>query len=796
MARILVLVRGENMYILTLIKANLRHKKANFISIMVLMFIISILITAAMGISKETSSHIDEAFDNADIGDLMLWYVPGALTDDDIKKITDLDEIEKVDKVNAVYTNEKDDVLVSGKKAGQVFDFQVYDKDSHPFHVYNDQLSGFLTKDTQLKQGEIYIPVCFTSKYSSKIGDKVEIKTDCYQKTYTVKGFLEEPTMGNPVINGYKNVFLSKEDFDELYEKTKEKDADLSVTEIVQVYCKEDTSLSDNELNILLNDTARMIEHANTTVSRLQFKNYSSIIINIFIAVLCIFAGILFLVVLIIMGYNISTSIEMDYVNLGILKSQGFFGSNLRKVYIIQYTCAQVIVGAIGCLLGGIVAKVLASILVRITGLLLVDTSAMGISALIILGMCVISGIVVFFKTIKISKVSPMIAILERQEISLKANKFRMKMQKSGLVFRMAVRQMTSNMKQYLSSIIIVALLLCFMLIVNTILTCFDKDNILNEFYGFTFDLEVEYKDMDMKEEIEDVIKEYSDISLGSMFYSGSFTVDNTSVLCNVVDNADRFVNIFKGKAPAKEDEVVITEVFGETYNVALGDTLKVSYHNSTKDYKIVGYYQSVNKAGMQFSMLESGAKRLDPEFKMTMCDYTLKNPDKAEKIAEVLKDKYSEKVSVETLGDVLDSVKTISDMSVLIVIIVDIVSVLFVLIVAYMICNKVFTREKKDFGIYKAFGFTSIQLRVQFALRFLVISLLGTVIGVVISLLCNKNVLSMVLKIMGITNFNAKYTLFGVLGPVLLLCFGFTAGAFITSRRMKKIDTRMLIVE
>lgn len=43
------------------------------------------------------------------------------------------------------------------------------------------------------------------------------------------------------------------------------------------------------------------------------------------------------------MGHNISTSIEMDYTNLGTLKSHSFSSCNLKKFYIYQYMTAEVI---------------------------------------------------------------------------------------------------------------------------------------------------------------------------------------------------------------------------------------------------------------------------------------------------------------------------------------------------------------------------------------------------------------------------------------------------------------------
>ncbi len=44
------------------------------------------------------------------------------------------------------------------------------------------------------------------------------------------------------------------------------------------------------------------------------------------------FIGILFVIVLIVIGHNISAGIEMDYVDLGILKSQGFVSARIRLV--------------------------------------------------------------------------------------------------------------------------------------------------------------------------------------------------------------------------------------------------------------------------------------------------------------------------------------------------------------------------------------------------------------------------------------------------------------------------------
>ncbi|QSX05725.1 ABC transporter permease [Sedimentibacter sp. zth1] len=187
---------------------------------------------------------------------------------------------------------------------------------------------------------------------------------------------------------------------------------------------------------------------------------------------------------------------------------------------------------------------------------------------------------------------------------------------------------------------------------------------------------------------------------------------------------------------------------------------------------------------------------RLNSEFEVTMYDYTVSNSDEVELIAEEISEEYGEKIKVTTLGDIMKSVKTISDLSGVIVLIVYIISIIFVLVVAYMVCSKVFFRERKDFGIYKAFGFTSTNLRMQFVLRFLIVAVIGSTIGTILSVIFSKKVIGLVLKMMGITNFNANYSVMGIVGPILLLSLGFGLSSLIISRKIKKVNTRMLIVE
>lgn len=759
------------------------------------MIIISAVFLLVLSISKNSSNHIEDTFNTADIGDLMLWYKHGTLTSDEIGKIKNLNEIDKMDITTAVYTQEKNNVYINGQQAGLYFQFQVYNQNKHKYNVFNKSLTGYKSNAADLKEGEIYLPISLASKYHCKAGDNVEIKTTVLSLTLTIKGFVEEPTMGNPLIGGYKNVFISQADYDSIYKFANSNE--FLATDIVQVYCSDNANLSGNELSVLLNNTANIVEKANTTVSLDEFKSYSRIITNIFMGVLMVFGALLFAVVLIVMGHSITTSIEMDYKNLGILKSQGYSGMNLKAVYILQYFGTILVGCVIGIVLGTLGVEMLNRVFVQITGLLIGGSVAALESAIALLAICLIIVVFIFIKTSRIGRIRPLDAIIETREVRKIRARVRFTIDKSLLSFKMAFRQITTNMKQYISSFTIVVLLVFFIMSIEMILTCFEAGNILEQFYGFTFDIEVNYKNnIDNREEVEKIIKGDSPITSTSEFYSASYTVNGSSVLGNAVDSSERFTNIYKGSAPSNETEVAITEVFAKAYDVKIGDNLDVTLNGNTKSYVITGYYQSVSKAGMQFSMLTSGLKRLDPSIEITTYDYKLADNGKASEIATKLKDQFGNEIEVTTLTDVLGTVNTITSLSKVIVIFVYSISVIFIIVAANMICGKIFLMELRDYGIYKSLGFSSQNLRAQFSIRFGILAVLGSGIGVLLSTMLNKQLIGAILRTLGITNFNANYTVFSIIGPILIMSITMSLSSYILSRKIKNVSTKMLISE
>ena len=119
-----------------------------------------------------------------------------------------------------------------------------------------------------------------------------------------------------------------------------------------------------------------------------------------------------------------------------------------------------------------------------------------------------------------------------------------------------------------------------------------------------------------------------------------------------------------------------------------------------------------------------------------------------------------------------------------------------FALIVVIMFCHRMFLQEKTDIGILKAMGLTSIQLRLSFGLRFLLLAVSGAVPGVICSVLLSGKLLTAILKPMGITHLIISLRPATVLFPIGLICVSFFLFAFLVSRGIKKLSATVLIAE
>ena len=667
--------------------------------------------------------------------------------------------------------------------------------------LFNDDLDSFVSEIPPLQAGEIYLPLGLRSKISCEVGDVVSMALFTGESVeFTVKGFVQEPSQGSLTI-GYKQIFLSHEDYVRIYESYDIPELEeLTVyVDVLIIHQAKDSALSAAKFQRQLNLETKIIDLSTGSLNKDQSIRYSTLMPDIVIDIVQAFSLLLFVVVLIVISHSIGTEIEIDYVTLGILKAQGFTERKLRILFLLQYLLAQ----TIGILLGGLAAipigKVIGHSCTMITGVLPEKGLSIGKALLFIIGILLVSIVLIFMKTGKVAKISPVRAISGGKEEIFFDSRLNLPIQKKLLSASLSLRQITSAAKNYGGTVCIAAILAFAMITVTLIGNLLSSHNALRTMGIVVPDIEVYYTERDTEvswEKIDEIVESYSKIEEKNFRGSSYASVNGENLYLQVLAYPEYISGILKGRAPLYDNEIVITEMAAEMLEIGMGDEVTVAKGDREAQYIVSGIFQSANDSGMTFAMGGSGAEKI-ADVTWYFRYYVLADKSAADAIAEEIKKQYGDMLEINVIKNASDMglEEFESVVSVLKAVIYSF-SILFALVVVAMVCNKAFIRERRDIGIYKAIGFTANHLRIGFALRFLWIGMLGAGLGALLSILLSDKLLSIVLSLIGLSKVILYYTWASVLAPAAAICISFALFAYLASRKIKWVATSELIVE
>ena len=785
---------GIKMEILTLLKANIRHKKGSFISIVLLLIIISMSLTAILSVRENCIRSIENAHNQVNSGDLEIWIISSKLTDELLNSVENNPMVKSTLKYQSVLSEKAE---VNGNTGGNGwYLLKLQDK----YKLFNSELSAYEDETPALKRGEIYITQGIMSNLGCNVGDIIKLFVLDEEYEFKIKGIVVEPMVGAFTI-GWKRLFISDEDFDKLYADAKKNETEERTADqvILQIYKADDCKLSDAQFKRQLNLDTGIVDNSIGSLTRDLSIYYTNLFPKIVLSILMVFIGLLLAIVLIVMGHSISTGIEMDYVNLGVLKSQGFTKGKIRTVLVLQYLLAELTGAVAGMILAVPLIKFLGNVFQPITAIPAERNILFIKSMLIIIAILVISGLFIFIITRKVGRISPVRAISGGNSEIYFDSRIKLPIFRKGLSASLALRQFTSSKKRYVGTIVIVSILVFFMMTITVLGNVINSKSAVESMGAIYTECGVSFKekpDDNLIKEIEETIESFSAIRKKYYSITEYFSINGEDYLCQIYKNPDAFGTfLLKGRAPLYNNEIVITEILADNLGLKIGDKVTVSYNDRKSEFMVSGFFQSMNDAGMTFAMSLEGAERLGVD-SIVYAGYSLHEPSKAEEIADALNEGFADNIEAEVAAgaSIMDGpyVVAINAMKA----VIYAFSIIFALVVVSMVCKKTFMQEKKDIGIFKSLGFTSINLRFQFAVRFLIVALAGSVCGTVLCVLFSGRLLSKILWDIGITNFVVDYTAFTFIAPISLICGCFFLFAFLVTGKIRRIEVRELVTE
>lgn len=787
----------------TLIKANIRRQKGSFIGVFLLIWIISISLCAILSVWSNSNDYVNQQIDRLGYGTFTCWTE--AVPDTDVlqKQIEELSDVEKVNVQPLIYVR----YSVNGKESGSSALMLSYRQDE--YYIFKDDLSGRNPSPKMPEQGEIYVTPAFCSLYDAVIGDKVKIISNDGTEYLTIRGFLEDPVMGSSMM-GMKTILMNPDDWSNMekylktasHEKNTDKETEtansVSMGAMFHIFQSEKSKLSTSEFQSTVLKTTALEEYGVWSYTKNAVLGFMLILQNIFSGFLIVFVLVLLVVTIIVLGHNISSNIEQDYVNMGILKAVGYTKRHLRMIQMGQHLLAVILGLLAGVPLSIPLVVLVNQLTVTATGLFMPTKLPVLYCVLVLAGIFLLLAAFICIKTTKIGKITPLRAIRNGAEDIYFKSRLTLPVYRSGINFWLAFRQFTSNKKQYISACLITSLLVFFLSLVGRLDAWIGPDGqgMITASSASPYDISLLSNKEGVVKDAEKLISEYTEIKDSYAFSMIRTMINGMDCSMNIISKPD-YYNIVKGRTCKYDNELVLTEMIAKDLAVSIGDTVTVTNGDKEAEYIITGFNECANDMGINFSMNQDGFARIDATEgyvkKYTIC-YILTDADCVDKLSQKLSDTFGDSLHIDkNEWSGIDSIITaMSAIGILMYVIV----ILFILIVVFLTGGRILYREQNDLGIYKALGCHSGRLRLMFALRFVIVAALGSAIGIILNIAFTDPLVASIMKICGVSHFTSKVTLATTLLPGLAVSFIFFVFSYAAARKIKKIEPGILIIE
>lgn len=603
---------------------------------------------------------------------------------------------------------------------------------------------------------------------------------------FTVAGFYEDPVMGSSMI-GMKGFLICEADHEAIAAMIGQAGVDALAREGFMLHITQKGSLPAAPFNALLNRETSLSQHTEFTHSFSAMAGFMLTLQNVFTGLLLAFVVIFLLAALAVLSHSISSAIQQDYRDMGILKALGITTSTLRAVQALQVLLAAGGGMACGALLATPAASFLCGMTVTTTGVLVPAGLPIGLCLpLLLLLLATVCGFS-WLRAGKLKAVSPLVAIRSGMEKG-EWKKSPLPLRKRGLAFWMAARQVLVGKGRYAGTCLVAALLVFFAGLMGRVDSWLgpNGEGLMDAFNPADLHIAAQPMGETSLSAVEEVIESCTPIIDRYDLAMPTVSVNGVDMTANVITEPERF-HILSGRTCQAADEVVLTEFAAADLGVAVGDTVTLAGTLGSGEYTVSGIYQCANDMGQNIGLSREGYVSLGEDTPQMWCThYFLEDPSLQPQVMEALSaafggDVYLHENSWPGLSGIL------SAMGLLMAFLYTMVAV-FVLVATLLTVEKLLRSERRDLAIYRALGFPARRLQASFALRFCLVGFAGSLLGTALSAVLTDPLVALLLRAEGISNFSSQPGWIVVALPGAVVTGLFSLFALLAAGKLKRI--------
>lgn len=600
-----------------IIRAGMKRHKGTLFGIGVLLFLTALSLTVVLMTAFAGNSYIREEMGRAGFGDLTAWTADVPDMEFLLESIREQEGVEDAT-VQRLIFSEYEANGVESDSEGQLIPWisaEIGIPTRSRYRFFENSLSEYAKAPEEIGEQEVYVSPSMKSMMDLEPGDAITfpIARGGRNISLTVAGYYEDPFMGSSMI-GMKGFLISEKTYEKILSIIEESGMDALARNGSMIHMETAEGITVSEMNRVLITNTPLSMYTEFIHSAETIAGFMVVLQNAFSALFAVFAVVLLGAALAVMGHSISGLVEQEWKNFGILKTIGFTGKQLAGQVMMQYMAAVGSGVVLGMLLAVPVSGQISRLMVTTTGVLLPICfpilPSMGVLTILLLlsaGFCVLClG--------RLGRISPMAAI--RREAGDQGN-LRKHMEykrripairAKGLTFHLALRQVLTGRRRYISACLVAAMLVFFASLAGRINGWLGVDGkgMMDAFNPADLDLGVQVLGKLPAQEMEQVVLSYTDITDSYMLAMPSVSVNGTNYTANVITEPERF-HISAGQTCREKDEVVLTEVLAADLGAEVGDLVTVRGNKGSREFRVSGIYHCAN---------DMGARILDTERK------------------------------------------------------------------------------------------------------------------------------------------------------------------------------------
>lgn len=607
-----------------------------------------------------------------------------------------------------------------------------------------------------VNDGEIYVTneIFRSGANDFHEGCTIGIDTRAGRKEFTLKGCTKDALFGSSMI-GMTRFLVSENDY-QFFD-----DPDKTMFYSLAVYTDDEDYVEK---------ASRFDLRTIMAVDRSGIK--MMYVMDILIAAVILVVSVcLILISMVILRFIIHFTLSEEFREIGVMKAIGISNGRIRGLYIVKYLSISVVGAAAGLILSVpfgslLIESVSGNIIISGGNRFYLNIAFAAATAAVVVLFC-------YFCTRKIKKFSPIDAIRNGETGERYAGKGMIHLSRSFLapVPFMAVNDILSGLKRYISMILIFTLGLLLVVIPANTINTLQSDRLISLFNMAECDHVISQELLfsangrngeminERLEAVRQILQEHwieADIFQEVMFRftvskgdkkSSSLAFQGTGQV-----TADRYTYL-EGTPPQNSREVALSYITADKIGAQIGDEVTITMGDETKEYMVCAINQSMNNLGEGIRFYQDA----DIDYDLAAGGFGLQisyrdNPDNRtlEERKELLKEAFPE-TDVYTAGEYINYMignvaEQIEEVKKLILGIILCVNIL----VSVLMVKSFLTKEKGEIAMLKAMGFHDSALIVWQSLRIGIVLLVSIMIGITVSTPLSKLIVVPIFRMMG----------------------------------------------